>query len=109
MLYFLLASEQRATWEHRVGSHVFACVACHQPVWQLVFRIYQTKGTPVSPGTPYGLVVDERFQTRCSACGTATAVAHPSTWAPSVQGWVQEWGPVAPGTPQYVALAFPAR
>jgi hypothetical protein len=42
-------------------------------------------------------------------CGVATLVGHPTTWAPTVQGWVQEWGPVAPGTPQYVALAFPPR
>lgn len=108
MLYLLLTSESLSTWEHRVGSYPFNCGACRQQAWQLVFRIYQTKGTQVSPGTPYGVVHTERFQTRCSACGTATLVAHPTTWVHTVQNWVQEWGPVGPGTPQYVALAFPA-
>jgi hypothetical protein len=107
MLYYLLASQQLATWEHRVGSYPFGCGTCRQPAWQLVFRIYQTTGTPASPGTAWGLVKTERFQTRCSACGVATLVGHPTTWVHTVQGWVQEWGPVAHGTPQYVALAFP--
>jgi hypothetical protein len=109
MLYFLLASESFTTWEHRVGSYPFVCGVCRQQAWQLVFRIYQTKGTQVSPGTPYGMAYNERFQTRCSTCATATLVGHPTTWVQSVQGWVQEWGPVGPGTPQYVALAYPAQ
>ena len=108
MLYYLL-SEQRSTWEHRVGSYPLMCGACHQQSWQLVFRVYQTHGTPASPGTPYSPVVAERFQARCNTCGAASAVSHPQTWVASQPGWVQEWGPVAPGTPNYVALAYPAR
>lgn len=107
MLYYFF-SEQRSTWEHRVGSYVYACGTCRQQAWQHVFRVYQTHGTPASPGTPLGPVLAERFQTRCSSCGTAASVAHPSTWAATVQGWVQEWGPAGPGTPRYVALAYPA-
>jgi hypothetical protein len=108
VLIYLLTAEQLATWEHRVGSYPFTCAMCRQQSWQLVFRIYQTKGTAASPGTPYGYAVNERFQARCSVCATATLVAHPTTWVQGVQGWVQEWGPVGPGTPQYVALAYPA-
>jgi hypothetical protein len=106
MLYYLL-SEQLSTWEHRVGSYPLACGGCRQQAWQLVFRIYQTRGSPASPGTPYSPVTTERFQMRCSQCGVATLVAHPTTWVSTVKDWVQEWGPVTPGTPQYVALAFP--
>ncbi|HSQ67193.1 MAG TPA: hypothetical protein VLM85_28445 [Polyangiaceae bacterium] len=109
MLFYLLASDQYSTWEHRVGSYPLPCNACRQQAWQLVFRIYQTKGTPAAPGTPYGFAMNERFQTRCSTCGVATLVNHPTTWVHSVAGWVQEWGPVTPASPQYVALAYPAQ
>ncbi len=107
MLWYLLASEQRSTWEHRIGSYMGPCNACRQQAWQLAFRIYQTKGTPASPGTPYGFAMNERYQIRCSACGAGSLTQHPSTWTQTVQ-FVQEYGPVAPATPAYVAMAYPA-
>jgi hypothetical protein len=110
MLWYFLLSEQFTTYEHRIGSFCVPCKLCQREAWQLTFRMYQTKGSHANPAGPYGVPHNERFQIRCSACGAATAVHHPSTWAPALgQGFVPEQGAVSIGIPAYVALAFPGR
>lgn len=110
MLWYFLLKDKYTTYEHRIGSFCVPCKMCQREAWQLCFRMYQTKGSEASPAGPYSFPYNERYQIRCSACGAATLVHHPSTWAPALgAAWVNEQGPVTPGTLQYVGLVFPGQ
>jgi hypothetical protein len=105
--YFLLASKELTTWEHRVGCFYLACKMCQRESWQLTFRLYQTEGSTISPATPYSFPLKERFQIRCTACSAATTVGHPQTWTPYLGVPFQnEQGAVTRAVPQYVSLAY---
>ncbi len=107
-MLFLLMSEEYKVWEQRAGSFHQACRYCNQPAWQLLFRIYRTLGSAMTPASPHGAPVNEVWQVRCATCGGAAMTAHPSTWVHTLGVPVnQEYGPVAWGTPQYVQMAYP--
>ena len=107
MLWYFLLSKEITVWEHRIGCFYLPCKLCQRDAWQLTFRLYQTEGSALSPARPDGFTMQERYQIRCSACGCATTVHHPQTWAPMLGVPFQhEQGPVMRGVPQYVALAF---
>lgn len=78
--YLLLASEDLYTWEHRIGAYQGPCRACGRTAWQFVYRLYQTKGSTISPATPQSMPVSEWYQVRCEACFFGTATQHPSYW-----------------------------
>jgi hypothetical protein len=74
MLWYMLMSEELRVWEQRIGAWVAQCQGCHREGWQLTFRIWRTKGTGLSPPTPYGMPYGECYQVRCSLCGAARPV-----------------------------------
>ena len=109
MLWYLLLHEELRVWEQRIGAWQAQCQACHQTAWQLTFRIWRTKGTGMQPPTPYGYPYGEAHQVRCSGCGAATMVGHPSQWVPQIgPAYTYENHPPVYGTPQYVHMAFHA-
>ena len=109
MLWYMLMSEELRVWEQRIGAWLATCQGCRREAWQLTFRVWRTKGTPMSPPTPYGFAYGECHQVRCSGCGAATNVGHPSQWVPTIgPAYTHENHPPVYGTPQYVTIAFPA-
>ena len=109
MLWYMLLSEELRVWEQRIGAWLATCQSCRRESWQLTFRVWRTKGTGMSPPTPYGFPYGECHQVRCSGCGVATNVGHPTQWVPSIgPGYTYENHPPIYGTPQYVTLAFGA-
>ena len=62
MLWYMLMSEELRIWEQRIGAWVARCQGCRREAWQLTFRIWRTKGTGMSPPTPYGLPYGECHQ-----------------------------------------------
>jgi hypothetical protein len=104
----MLLNKTPTAWEHRIGSFRATCTHCRQEQWQLLYRLYHTEGSTMSPATPYGFVVGvERFQVRCSTCFGATSAGHPSTWAPQMgPGFVNENFPATAANPQYLRMAF---
>ncbi|MBX3190854.1 MAG: hypothetical protein KF819_27905 [Labilithrix sp.] len=109
MLWFMLLHEELRAWEQRIGAWQARCQGCHRDAWQLTFRIWRTKGTAMSPATPYGMAYGECHQVRCSGCGVATNVGHPTQWVPQIgPAYTYENHPPVYATPQYLQLAFPA-
>ena len=105
VIALLLLSDDWAAWEHRIGAFHMPCRHCAQPSWQLTFRMYQTKGTKMSPPGPNDWPQNERFQVRCATCGAPTPVHHPSTWVQQLGvPFQQESYPVTSATPAYFAL-----
>jgi hypothetical protein len=92
------------SYEQRIGSFHVACPSCHQPAWQLAFRMFQIRGHNVM----HQPEINERFQIRCSACGTASSTLHPSLWVPQLTTpFNAEEHPAVPATPAYAALVYP--
>jgi len=109
MLFYMLMSEELRVWEQRIGAWVAQCQTCKREAWQLTFRIWRTKGTGMSPPMPQGHAYGEGHQVRCSGCGAATNVGHPTAWVPAIgRAYTHENHPPVHGTPQYVTIAFPA-
>jgi hypothetical protein len=105
VISLLLLSESWSAWEHRIGAFFMACRNCGQPSWQLTYRMYQTKGTAMSPPGPNDWPQNERFQLRCATCAAPTPVNHPSTWVPHLGvPFQQESYPVTAATPAYFAV-----
>jgi hypothetical protein len=108
MLWYLLLAEEMRVWEQRVGYWGARCQTCHRDCWQLTFRIWRTKGTGMSPPTPFSYpTYGEAYQVRCSSCGVGAAVGHPQGWVPQLGGAFQyENHPATPALAQYLHLAF---
>ena len=107
MLWLMLMQDELRAWEQRVGCWQARCQMCQRDAWQLVFRIWRTKGNGLSSPTPWGIPYGEGFQVRCSGCGAATNVGHPSTWVPQIgPAYQYENHPPVIATPQYLAMAF---
>ena len=94
VISLLLLSDAWRAWEHRIGAFHMACRYCGQPSWQLTYRMYQTKGTQMSPPGPNDWPQNERYQVRCATCAAPTLVNHPSTWVPQLLDYVKGGGVV---------------
>ena len=107
MIWFLLLNEEFRVWEQRIGAWQAECQTCRRPGWQLVFRIWRTKGSAMNPASPYGYAYNECYQVRCSLCGAGTMTGHPAQWVPSLgPAYTYENLPPVFGTPQYTSMAY---
>lgn len=109
-MLFFLTSDKWALWERRIGYFTARCQSCHQEAFQILFHMWRTKGTQISPPTPWSPMHGQAYQVRCNGCGVPAMVGHPQTWVPhQAPGFVQEHHhqPV-PAAPLYTTLAIPA-
>jgi hypothetical protein len=107
VLWYFLLAEDYSSWEQRIGSFCRPCQHCRQEAWQIAFRMYRTKGSPLSPASSAGFAEYECCQIRCSGCGYATMVAHPHYWVSSLGvPFNQEACPAGPAVPGYASIAF---
>lgn len=102
-----LTSEKIAVWERRIGCFNARCQGCNQEGWQLTLHMWRSRGTQMSPPTPWSPIWGQTFQVRCSLCGVAAVVGPPELWVPQqAPGFVYEQHhPATPANPAYMALA----
>jgi hypothetical protein len=107
LFYLLLKEDSVATYEQRIGYFVVPCPLCGQEGWQILFRLYKTRGSTMDPPSPTKMPSLEAFQVRCSICAGASVAFHPAYWASTLGvPLYPEAYPPTPAHPGYAYMAF---
>lgn len=108
-MLFFLTSEKWALFERRIGCFQARCQTCQGEHWQLLFHMWRTRGSQISPPTPWSPIHGQTYQVRCGGCFTPAMVGHPQEWVPfQAPNFVHEHHhPPTVADARYTTIAIP--